>query len=464
MGATSVCLITEGTYPYVTGGVSSWCQQLVTRLDRFDWGVLPIVPGSVERSSRFELPRNATLLPPIELWSDRVPGSRGRARTTLPSLLARGLMDRESHLPSLVSDLGWCREHSEMIRPTFRSREAWDLFRSQLGDIIDTTGYSVRDAAELYQTLYWVARTAATPIPEVDVLLPTAAGWPAIVAAAHKARHGTPVLLVEHGLYVREAYLGAVRGRSSPSVRLNNTRLSLGLTRLAYHIADSITPVTAAHAVWEVSIGASIEKITPVPNGIRPTEDVATLPGTRVVVTVGRIDPLKDILTMLRVAAEVHRKWPDARFIHYGPPSPGEGAYHEACLSLRDRLGMQEVFRFAGPVSDPRSVIREADVFLSTSISEGMPIAILEAMTEARPVVATSVGGVSDILLGSGLTAPPGDVAGLASSIGTLFRRPDLAAELGRCGADRVRRLYNEDFVVGAYERLIESLSPQVPA
>ena len=63
------------------------------------------------------------------------------------------------------------------------------------------------EAATLYQSLYWVARTAAVETPDVDVLLVTAAGWAAIPALVHKALHGTPLVLTEHGVYVREAYL-----------------------------------------------------------------------------------------------------------------------------------------------------------------------------------------------------------------------------------------------------------------
>ena len=67
------------------------------------------------------------------------------------------------------------------------------------------------EAATLYQTLYWIARTAAVPTPETDVLHVTAAGWSAIPALVHKAMHGTPMVLTEHGVYVREAYLAAIR-------------------------------------------------------------------------------------------------------------------------------------------------------------------------------------------------------------------------------------------------------------
>ena len=73
----------------------------------------------------------------------------------------------------------------------------------------------------LYQTLYWIARTAAVPTPAADVLHVTAAGWSAIPALVHKALHGTPMVLTEHGVYLREAYLAAARSGGSPGRALH---------------------------------------------------------------------------------------------------------------------------------------------------------------------------------------------------------------------------------------------------
>ena len=100
------------------------------------------------------------------------------------------------------------------------------------------------EAATLYQTLYWVARTASTPTPETELLHVTCAGWAAVPALVHKALHGTPILLTEHGVYVRESYLAAARSRRPPASASSPPALrEAGLA--TYKAADVVSPVRA---------------------------------------------------------------------------------------------------------------------------------------------------------------------------------------------------------------------------
>ena len=256
----------------------------------------------------------------------------------------------------------------------------------------------------------------------------TAAGWSAVPALVHKALHGTPMVLTEHGVFVRESYLAAVRGGGSPGSRFAATRLARGLARAAYAGADVVSPVTDANAFWEKGLGIDPAKIHVLYNGLRQPGPPTPAPGNKVVVSVGRIDPLKDVHTMLRVAQETLRHVPDAQFLHYGPVTEGEEAYGRSCHALHEQLGLGDRFRFMGRTKDPNGVVRDADVVLMTSISEGLPMSILEAMGQGRPVVSTGVGGVPDVVRGCGMVTPPGDVHGLAMAVATLLREPELAA------------------------------------
>ena len=241
---------------------------------------------------------------------------------------------------------------------------SWTGCATVLGERVPEAGTPPRldlvEAAALYQTLYWVARTAAAPTPPADVLHVTAAGWSAIPALVHKALHGTPMVLTEHGVYLREAYLAAARGGGPPGARFAATRLARGLARAAYAGADVICPVTDANAYWEMGLGIDPAKILVLYNGLRQPAAPAPPPGARVVVvSVGRIDPLKDIHTLLRVAAETLRRASrDARFRHYGAVTEGEEAYERSCLALHERLGLGERFRFMGRTTDPNGAVR----------------------------------------------------------------------------------------------------------
>jgi len=463
-----VLLTTEGTYPYAVGGVSSWCDLLVKNLHEFDWQVLPIVAPH-GRPPLYELPAHARQVGRIEVWSETLPMGRRlrpserRAGAELPAVLVRGLLGWNGDYDAVVGAFVWCRKHPAGVRRVFRSRRGWESFlwglRRVLAERIPEAGsppaLDMVEAAQLYQTLYWVARTAVEPTPATDVLHVTAAGWSAVPALVHKALHGTPMILTEHGVFVREAYLAAVRSGGSPGSRFTATRLARGLARAAYAGADVVSPVTDANGVWERGLGIDPAKIHVLYNGLRQPAPPTPPPGNRVVVSVGRIDPLKDVHTMLRVATETLRHVPDARFLHYGPVTEGQEAYGRACDALHEQLGLGDRFRFMGRTKDPDGVVRDADVVLMTSISEGLPMSILEAMGQGRPVVSTGVGGVPDVVRGCGVVVPPGDVHGLAMAVTTLLRQPALADQLGRRGHGRLGRIFNEAACVDGYRELL---------
>ncbi len=466
-----VLMITEGTYPYAIGGVSSWCDVLIDGLREIEWDILPVVAGGKRVRKCFTLPPNARLLRPIELWSEsrtprRMPHRHGQPEASLPTQLLRGLLPWEGDLDCLKSALVRCRVRPQAIRREFRARDSWEEYLWALEDVLSKTHddsapspiYDAIEAARLYQTLYWVARTAAVQTPPCKLLHVTAAGWAGIPALAHKALHGTPILLTEHGVYVREAYLASVR-QASTSPSYISPRLALGLTRATYAAADVIAPVTEANAEWERGLGVDPAKIRVIPNGIHPPEERTDPPNAHKVIAMGRLDPLKDVQTMLFVAEEVTRRMPTARFEYWGPPTAGQEAYAKACERLHQQLGLGERFRFMGRTSDPYGVIRGGDVVLMTSISEAMPMALLEAMAQGRPAVATSVGGVPGVLRGCGIVAPPNDVHALATAVVTMLRNPDLAAQLGRRGFERLNRRFTLARCLAGYRELISEVT-----
>ena len=466
-------MTTEGTYPHAVGGVSSWCDLVIGGLSEFDWQILPIMAGGRNPRSRYELPSHAAVVGQIELWSEQQPRRRltlrggYRARRSLPAALVRALIGWEGSYDALLDALVWCRRRPHAVRGAFRGARAWEAFLHALEDVLGerhrdagpAPQLDVVEAARLYQTLYWIARAGGIATPQTDLLHVTAAGWAAIPALVHKRLYGTDMLLTEHGVYVREAYLAAARSSSSQGERFLTSRLARGLSRAAYAAADCVAPVTEANAAWERGLGVDPRKIRVIQNGIDAPPSYSNPPGNLKVVSVGRIDPLKDVQTMLRVAVEVGQRVPGARFEYWGPPTKGQEPYALACEELARRLGAEEHFHFMGSTSDPHGVVRDADVMLMTSISEGLPMSILEAMAQARPVVATAVGGVPEVLRGCGIVPPPGDVHAIATAVATLLRNPQLAAQLGQRGFARVHRLYTRTACLDAYRDLLGELT-----
>ena len=465
-----VLLSTEGTYPFVMGGVSTWCAQLVEHLDDVEWGVFPVTAGGERRILRFPVPERVEVLDGVRVWSDR-PAWRHRSGLVRlpdelldrPARLAEALLGWDGD-PLLATDvLAGFRTRPESLA-VFAHPAAWRRFRAVVSELVAREparagGPVALDrwtVVELFRSLGWVAVTAATPVPSVDVHLVTAAGWAALPAVVDRHLVGTPAVLAEHGVYVREAYLAAARDGGHPGSRWAATRLARGLARLAYSSVDRVAPVTSAHLAWERAFGVPEERLSAIPNGIAVGDHLPPpAPQAGRVVSVGRIDPLKDIHTLLDVAAEVVRRVPEARFVHHGPISPGSEAYARACFGHHERLGLGGSFRFLGSTTAPLAAVRDADVVVSTSISEGLPIALLEAMAQARPVVATTVGGVAEAVAGCGMVAPPGDAHRLADGVTCLLTRPALAATLGRRARRRVAERFSQEAFLDRYRSLL---------
>ncbi len=464
-----ILLITEGTYPYVMGGVSTWCDVLVTGLRDVHWQVLPITAGGNVRTTCFELPPQASLVGTLDLWADALVVGRPPVparRHGIPGALAEGLLAWNASPEKLLDALAWCNAHPSRIRAEFARRSGWTGFLEAIEHIAASDPseagpvphLSALEASELYQALYWAARAATQSVrDDVEVVLLTAAGWGSIVASLFRRRTRRPVVLAEHGVYLREAYLAQIRSGSSPGSRWGATRLARGLARLAYANSDVIAPVTQANVAWELHHGAPEDRIQVIYNGVLVPTHVEPAPGKKRVVTIGRVDPLKDVLTLLEVAAFVIERDPAVTFSHFGPY--GDGRYFDDCLARHGDLRLGERFRFHGPTETPENELAAADVSLLTSRSEGFPISVLEAMACGRPVVATSVGGVAEAIGRSGYLAAPGDVAGLAAGVLSLVGDPALAEDLGRRARARVIDRFGQAACLESYRDLLSKLS-----
>jgi glycosyltransferase involved in cell wall biosynthesis len=465
-----VLLYTEGTYPFVMGGVSTWCDLLLNGLPHLQWEIFALTAGKLDKP-QFKLPANARLSVHVHLWGALPSYARSgerNGRSPMPQAaanLVEGLLGWSGDPYSVINTLAWCRLNPHSVTNAFRAPGSWELYLEALSRVQSNreTGVGespeidLRTAIDLYQTLLWVARTASVRTPPADVSLVTAAGWSALPAVIDKALHNVPMVLTEHGLYVRESYLAAIRSTDSAASRFVSTRLARGLTRVAYAAADVVAPVAQSHSSWEEALGVPPDRIMTIPNGVPSPAVPQPPPRTKTVVSVGRLDPLKDIQTLLRVSDAVRRRVPGVRFLHYGPVPRGQEAYADSCYRLHEELELGDSFRFMGATSDPTGVMRESDVVVMTSISEGFPMSVLEALSQARPVVTTSVGGVLDAMRGAGLTAPAGDVFGLSDAVATLLIDEDLAERLGRRGHARVSRLFAQGRCLSAYDSLLRA-------
>jgi glycosyltransferase involved in cell wall biosynthesis len=184
---------------------------------------------------------------------------------------------------------------------------------------------------------------------------------------------------------------------------------------------------TLYHGTDPGSVGAWGEA-----NGVRA--ELGIPDGVPLVGTVANFKPHKGQEHLLRAAAIVRRRIPDARFVLVGV-GPREGQMRREA----DQLGLDGAVIFAGFRDDAPRVMRAFDVFVLPSENEGLPIALLEAMAQGRPVVATRVGGTPEVLQHGvqGLLVPPGSPEQLADAITTVLGDRAMRERMGDAGRSR---------------------------
>ena len=173
--------------------------------------------------------------------------------------------------------------------------------------------------------------------------------------------------------------------------------------------------------------------------------------GDQVVISVGRLSREKDYATLLQAIALLAGQGAPVRLLLVGDGSERAGLEQRAA-----ELGLGERVRFLGERGDVPQLLAAADAFALSSLSEGVSLAVLEAMAAGLPVAATEVGGNPEVVLPdeTGLLVPPSDAPALASALADLARDPDRASRMGLAGAARVEEHFSLRAMTQAYAHL----------
>jgi polysaccharide biosynthesis protein PelF len=476
-----VLLLTEGTYPFYFGGVSTWCHMLLRQLPGVDFTLMSII-SDPRLTPLYELSTNVIAFHPVTLWGvldaseaqsglDVAELGRRRRRTTarvvehgfvpvLHSLLRELLVadDEPERLGASIHSIHrFALEYD--LDTALRSRFAWDVFAAAVSGyfphIAAHHGYQgarlrLSDLTSGMQWLHHLLFPIAQPLPPVDVAHAAMSGICALVALCAKLEHGAGFLLTEHGIYIRECYLAEAGSSSSLFLKILRLRFALRVTQLSYAVADLISPCCDYNKRWETRLGASDDRLETIYYGVdanifspakRSAGWQSDAPPT--VVWVGRINPLKDLRTLLEAAAVVHLERPDIRFLLYGSAAAEDETYHQEILALHAELALEAVVTFCGYVSEPAAAYHQADLVVLSSVSEAFPFSILEAMLCGKPVVATAVGGVPEEIAGCGVTVEPRNSAAMGHAILELMQDAERRAVLGRAAREKAVREYS---------------------
>lgn len=469
--ALDVSLVTEGTYPFHEGGVSVWCDQIVRGLAPHRFHIDAITAG-VGGEPSWRLPSNVVAVRSIPLWdaAARVNGGRRldpAVKEILEPLLMAvatddvdgGFLPSLEALADLASDgvLARSLATNGAVDLTLSAMRSMSVRRPVIGEIPSPT---LADAASVIGLLEHLLRPLAADPVRADVCHASSNGAGALVAMASKWQLGTPFLLTEHGVYLRERYIEYAPGSMPHARRAFLLGYYKRLTAAAYQMADTIAPGSDYNRRWEQANGASRDAIQPIHNGIDPGEFNPTTPEpTRpTLVWAGRIDPLKDVKTMLRAFALVREKVPGATLRIVGGTPLGNEEYRRECVELHEQLGLGASAVFEGRVRSIEEAYASGNVVVATSISEGFPYAVLEAMASGRAMIATDVGGVWEAIDEAGVLVAPQDDRGLADACIRLLRDPQERSRLAAAGRERVRSRFRVELCLERYAELYDDL------
>jgi glycosyltransferase involved in cell wall biosynthesis len=478
---THVCLVAEGSYPYVTGGVGKWTHDLMAALPEIEFTVTALwpAPGSAGPRRYPELP-NVRELRHVYLLE-------GDLREEPPPVGLYRVLER-FHAEARKGNYFPSRDVLALGGPGrfLRDPEAWTMlcgfYRRAAG-----AGISFPD-------FFWTWRATHLPLfrvlqaelPDCDLVHCISTGYAGLLGAAHRVRTGTPLLVTEHGLYTREraqelADAEWIPGEADAEARgVGNlfrewwNRMFQAMEGVTYEQADVLITLFEEYRRYQIERGAPPERTRVVPNGVdvRGFEEVARRrrPSDRFHVgLVGRVVPIKDIKTFLSACAIVAGRMPERppRVSVIGPTAEDE-SYAAECRQMAEVLGLAGIVEFTGKV-DARRYYEALDVSVLTSLSEGQPLAVLEAMACGIPVVATDVGSCRELLEGrtpedralgpAGLVTRVADPEDTARAILRLARDPELRRAMGEAGRRRVRAYYRLDQVREAYLELYRSLA-----
>lgn len=468
--ALRIALYSEGTYPQAQGGVSVWVDQLVRGLEDHTFEVRA-VSGLRYGQPAMELPANVHA-EQVPLWSDPPPaGPRDPAwqrqltdayGTLIGALCTLDLDAFETALRTL-SALGRRGGFTATLKGrrvttltlTLWSEHAARQRRDRAPDDPHLPTPSVADALDVQVWLEHALRPLSSPAPLAQVGHAVSNGFAGLLALHGLWTHGTPFILTEHGVYLRERYLEFRRAGYSAGFKGLLLRFYRLLCSLTYRRAALVMPGSQYNRRWEERLGADPGRIRCVYNGIDPDvfPPAELEPAEPIISWVGRIDPLKDIETLIRAFNLVHRQRPDAKLRLFGGTPAGNESYAQTCVDLTHGLRLQGSVTFEGRVEDITDAYRAGQVVALTSVSEGFPYTVIEAMAMGRPPVATRVGGVPEAVGNAGLIVRPRDVMGVASALGRLLDDAALRQRLGAAARERVMELFTLDGCLVAYRR-----------
>ena len=466
-----VCIVAEGCYPYVVGGVSGWIHSMVNAFPNVEFVILSLIVNR-EQSGKFAytLPENVTAVYEAYLddldWGTR---SKSISRTHLSRTQYRALrsliMGHQVDWDTLfelfqtedfsIDDMLMGEDFLKIVRETYDEQYPQTVFSDFL--------WTMRS---IYRPLFLVLKTK---VPEADIYHCVATGYAGILGSIAKSQYRCGLLISEHGIYTREREEELLKAGWVEGIYKNIWIDQFKrMSKVAYERADFVTCLFRNARELQVGLGCDKEKIRVTPNGIN-VDRFANIPGKQPededwinVGAVLRVTRIKDVKTMLRAYAFAKEKVPKLKLWIMGPMDE-DPEYAKECFDLVETQEIRDVI-FTGRVQ-VTDYLGRMDFTMLTSISEGQPLTILESFAAHVPVIATDVGNCRDLIYGpvdffgtAGILTHIMNVQEIAQAMIDMAKNTSMRKEMGENGYKRAVTSFRVDQMQKTYEDLYKEI------
>ena len=464
-------LVAEGSYPYVSGGVSSWIQQLIRNMPEHQFSLIAVIATKSDAEEmKYTPPDN--LLDISHVYMDQLlhfSGKETNGITLSPEekyIIGALLRAEVTEWKSVFNLFNRLRQQQVRASQLFSSKMVFEL-------IEDVYHCNYPDMP--FTDVFWNLRSMYVPLftlllqvyPRADIYHSVSTGYAGIIASYASHIHGSGFVLTEHGIYTREREEEIIKSKwlkgSFKSSWINYFNC---LSSAAYACTDQVVSLFQRNKEIQQELGCDAGKIRVIHNGVRAEDfepirkNVADRNNTQDinVGAVVRVVPIKDIKTMLKAFSFASKKLPHLKFWIMGPTDE-DPEYYEECLQYKDYLHLDNAF-FTGYVN-LKEYLGKMDLLVLTSISEGQPLAILEGMACSLPFVSTNVGDCATLVQGSddpfgpaGKIASVMDYTAIGNGIVELCCHHRKRRQFGENGLTRIKENYGADAFLNGYKSL----------
>lgn len=488
-----ILIIAEGTFPFVRGGVAAWIGDLIQNLPEFNFGVvfLGAYEGLYEKPV-YPLPANLKHLQIIYLF-DRNLENPKETKNEVSAQTFQAIVDihetfKQSHgcphaLTSALPDIGLMLDANKGCDyfHFLHDERIWDFICEQ---------YSKHATDPSFINYFWNIRNMHTPlwfleqglhtIPKTKIVHTISTGYAGLFASMVQQRFNYPMILSEHGLYTKERNIELLQTTmfTMPDKLLTDNKsfsyqhtLWLkffdSLSRTSYFYASLIISLYSSAQEQQILAGAPADKTMVIANGVDIPRFSALRrspeqPIPKIVCFVGRFVRIKDIKTFIRAISIMTQL--DNNLVAWikmvGEP---DKEYMEECVDYINLLQLNDKIKFIDE-GDMFDILPQIGLLILSSISEGMPLVLLESLAAGIPVIATDVGSCREIIEGKegidkdkgacGAIVSIANAQKLAEESVRFLNDSELWHHASTVGIERVEQFYNQKGMIAQYKEL----------